>query len=414
MEKSEYKVKIIGAGLSGLIAAKVLEDHGYTPEIYEASDSVGGRIKTDLVEGYQLDRGFQVLLSAYPKALQYLDYQALELQELLPGAVIYESAKPKTIGDPLRASSLILPTIFSGIGTFSDKLKILSLYADLKKLSITDIFERKETTTLAYLQEKGFSEEIINKFFKPFFSGIYLEPNLETSSRMFEFVFKMFGEGLAVIPKKGMGEISKHLAKQLKNTNIHFNTPVKQVKEGEIILENEEVISTDATIIATEANALISNLKNQETQWKSCHNFYFETEKRTIEKPIIGLITDKDALINNIFYHTSVATETNGGKELLSVTVVKQTDLSDTELLKKVEKDLMDYCGVGDARFLKHYFIKKALPEISPLHYEIDPTETQLTDTIFLAGDQLLNSSQNAAMLSGERAAFGLIQSLKK
>ncbi|HKL35622.1 MAG TPA: FAD-dependent oxidoreductase, partial [Salegentibacter sp.] len=229
MQKSEYKIKIIGAGLSGLIAAKVLEDHGYAPEIYEASDSVGGRIKTDLVEGYQLDRGFQVLLSAYPKALEYLDYQSLELQELLPGAVIYENAKPKTIGDPLRASSLILPTIFSGIGTFSDKLKILSLYTDLKKLSVTDIFERKETTTLAYLQEKGFSEEIINKFFKPFFSGIYLEPNLETSSRMFEFVFKMFGEGLAVIPKKGMGEISKHLARQLKNTKIHFNTPVKQV-----------------------------------------------------------------------------------------------------------------------------------------------------------------------------------------
>lgn len=414
MKKSEYKIKIIGAGLSGLVAAKVLENHGYAPEIYEASNSVGGRIKTDLVKGYQLDRGFQVLLSAYPKALEYLDYQALDLQELLPGAAIFENAKSKTLGDPLRASSLFFPTIFSGIGSFSDKLKILKLYTRLKKASITDIFERKETSSLVYLQEKGFSEEIINKFFKPFFSGIYLEPNLETSSRMFEFVFKMFGEGLAVIPKKGMGEISKHLAGQLKQTKIHFNTPVKQVKEGEIILESEEVIPTDATIIGAEASALVSNLKNQETQWKSCHNFYFETKKRTIEKPIIGLIADKDSLINNIFYHTSVATESNGGKELLSVTVVKQTDLSETELLKKVEQDLKNYCGVGDARFLKHYFIKKALPKISPLHYEIDSTETQLTDTIFLAGDQLLNSSQNAAMLSGERAAFGVIQGLEK
>lgn len=414
MDKSEYKIKIVGAGLSGLIAAKVLEDHGYTPEIYEASDSVGGRIKTELVEGYQLDRGFQVLLSAYPKALQYLDYKALELQELLPGAAIYEKGKSKIIGDPLRASSLFLPTIFSGIGTFSDKLKILSLYVDLKKLSVNDIFERKETTTLAYLQEKGFSEEIISKFFKPFFSGIYLEPNLETSSRMFEFVFKMFGEGLAVIPRKGMGEISKQLAGKLKKTKIHFNTPVKQVKEGEIILENQEVIPSHATIIATEASALVSNLKNQETHWKSCHNFYFETKKRSIEQPLIGLIADQESIINNIFYHTSVSTDSNGGKELLSVTIVKHTDLSQTELQKKVEQDLKNYCGVGDARFLKHYFIKKALPKISPLHYEIDPTETQLTDTIFLAGDQLLNSSQNAAMLSGESAAFGLIQGLKR
>ena len=413
MQKSEYKIKIIGAGLSGLIAAKILEDHGYTPEIYEASDRVGGRIKTDLVEGYQLDHGFQVLLSAYPKALEYLDYKTLEMQELLPGAVIYENGVSKTIGDPLRDSSLLLPTVFSGIGTFSDKLKILNLHRALKKLSVKAIFERKETTSLAFLQKIGFSEEIINKFFKPFFSGIYLEPNLGTSSRMFEFVFKMFGEGLAVIPKKGMGEISEQLAGKLKNTKIHFNTPVKQVKEGEIILANEEVIPTHATIIATEASALVSNLKNQETAWKSCHNFYFETEKRTIEKPLIGLIADKDAIINNIFYHTSVETESNSRKELLSVTVVKQTDLSKTELQKKVEQDLRKYCGVGDARFLKHYFIKKALPKITSLHYDIDPTETQLTNTIFLAGDQLLNSSQNAAIMSGERAAFGLIQSLQ-
>ncbi|WP_037321601.1 NAD(P)/FAD-dependent oxidoreductase [Salegentibacter sp. Hel_I_6] len=413
MEKSEHKIKIIGAGLSGLIAAKVLEDHGYAPEIYEASDSVGGRIKTELVKGYQLDHGFQVLLSNYPKANQYLDYKALELQELLPGAVIYENGNSKTIGDPLRDSSLLMPTIFSGIGTFSDKIKILKLYGDLKKKSVQDIFKTKETTSLSNLQEISFSEEMIRKFFKPFFSGIFLEPNLETSSRMFEFVFKMFGEGQAVIPKRGMGEISNQLFKQLKITKIHFNTPVKQVKEGEVILENGEIIKANFTIIATEASPLVSNLKNQETEWKSCHNFYFETEKRTIKKPIIGLIADAEAIINNIFYHTSVATTENGGKELLSVTVVKKTNLSQADLLKKVQEDLKKYCGVGDAKFLKHYFIKKALPKISPLEYELDPTETQLNESIFLAGDQLLNASQNAAILSGERAALGLIQSLE-
>ncbi|MBZ9729714.1 FAD-dependent oxidoreductase [Salegentibacter sp. JZCK2] len=413
MEKPDYRIKIIGAGLSGLVAAKVLEDQGYSPEIYEASDRVGGRIKTDIVEGYQLDRGFQVLLSAYPKAKEYLDYKKLDLQELLPGAVIFENGKSKTIGDPLRSASLLLPTIFAGIGNFSDKLKILNLYKVLKKKSVEEIFESHVGTSLEYLQQKGFSEAIITIFFKPFFSGIFLEPNLETSSSMFEFVFKMFGEGLAVIPKQGMGDISKHIAGRLKNTKIHFKTPVNQVKEGEVILENGETIKAHFTIIATEASTLVNNLKNQETHWRSCHTFYFETEKRVIEKPLIGLITDEDAIINNIFYHTSVATGSNGGKELLSVTVVKQTDLSLAELQKKVEQDLKKYCGVGEARFLKHYFIKKALPKIEDLQYEMDPTETQLNNTIFLAGDQLLNASQNAAMLSGERAALGLIKNLE-
>ena len=106
---------------------------------------------------------------------------------------------------------------------FSDKLKILKLNRHLKKKSISAIFKTPETTTLAYLQKLGFSEAMLQDFFKPFFSGIFLEPNLDTSSRMFEFVYKMFGDGLAVIPKSGMQAISNQLKKGLKNTKIHFS-----------------------------------------------------------------------------------------------------------------------------------------------------------------------------------------------
>lgn len=412
MEKAEYKINIIGAGLSGLVAAIVLEDHGYAPHIYEASGEVGGRIKTDLIEDYQLDHGFQVLLNAYPKAKHYLDYNALDLQEIKPGAVIFSDGKISTIGDPLRDSSLLMPTIFSGIGNISDKLKILKLNLELQKKDLQEIFNSEETTTLEYLRKKKFSEGMITKFFKPFFGGIFLEENLETSSRMFEFVYKMFGEGLAVIPKAGMGAIPKQLAAKLTKTTFHFNTPVEQVKNDFIILKNGDKILSDSTIIATEASALVSNLKGQEFSWKSCHNFYFEVEERSIEPALIGLITDKDAIINNIFFHNSIGTVSKGKKQLLSVTVVKETELSGNDLQKKVEQDLEKYCGVGKKRFLKHYHITKALPIVKPLHYDLDPTESQLTDRIFLAGDQLLNASQNAAMLTGECAAYGLISKL--
>lgn len=412
MEKSEYKINIIGAGLSGLIAATVLENHGYAPHIFESSGEVGGRIKTDIVEGYQLDHGFQVLLDAYPKAKQYLDYEALDLQQIKPGAVIFSEGKKSTIGDPLRDTSLLLPTIFSGIGNISDKIRILKINQELQKKDLKEIFSSKETSTIEYLRKKKFSEEMITKFFKPFFGGIFLEENLETSSRMFEFIYKMFGEGLAVIPKEGMGAIPRQLASKLNNTTFHFNTPVEQVKSDCLILKNGERILSDSTIIATEASSLVSNLTGQEFSWKSCHNFYFEVEERSIDAALIGLVTDNDALINNIFFHNSIKTGSKGAKQLLSVTVVKETSLNAGELQKKVELDLKKYCGVGEARFLKHYHIKKALPKIMPLHYELDPTESQLTEKIFLAGDQLLNSSQNAAMLSGECAAFGLMINL--
>ena len=413
MDKSAYKIHIIGAGVSGLIAAKVLENNGYSPTIIEASASVGGRVKSDTVQGYQLDHGFQVLLTSYPAAKKYLDFKPLALQELVPGATIFKNGKSQTIGDPLRNLSLVFPTLFASIGNFSDKLKILKLNRHLKKKSISSIFKTPETTTLAYLQKLGFSEAMLQDFFKPFFSGIFLEPNLDTSSRMFEFVYKMFGDGLAVIPKSGMQAISNQLKKGLKNTKIHFETPVKSVKNEIITLQDGSEIESHFTIIATEASDLVANLKNQATAWKSCDTLYFETSKRTLQKPIIGLIADKNALINNLFYHSSVAMEMKGDKELLSVTVVKDHDLTAEKLIEKVAKELHVFCGIVHPKFIQHYQIKKALPKLSNLQYELSSTETKLTSSIFLAGDQLLNGSLNAAMIAGERAAMGVIGTLQ-
>jgi len=413
MEKSAYKIHIIGAGVSGLIAAQVLENHGYHPTIIEASATVGGRVKSDIVDDYILDHGFQVLLSSYPAAQKYLDYKALDLQELLPGATIFKNGKTQTIGDPLRNFSLLFPTIVSSIGNFSDKRKIFQLNRLLKKKKIASIFNEEEKTTLKYLQDFGFSKDIISNFFKPFFSGIFLEEKLNTSSRMFEFVYKMFGEGKAVLPKGGIQAISNQLKDKLQNTTFIFNTNVKEVLDSKIILDDAHEIQTHISIIATEASALISNLNNQETNWKSCHTFYFETRNKAIHKPLIGLIADGDALINNIFYHTSVATKSKGTVELLSVTVVKEHNLSELDLILRVTEDLKILCGIEVKRLLKHYHIKKALPQLSNLQYEISSSETKLKSTIFLAGDQLLNGSLNAAMISGERAALGVVQALE-
>ncbi len=413
MKKSAYKINIIGAGVSGLIAAQILENYGYHPTILEASNSVGGRVQSEVIKGHTIDLGFQVLLTSYPAAKKYLNYDLLELQNFLPGATIFKEGKSRSIVDPLRNISLLLPTLFSSVGNFSDKTKILSLNTKLKKKNIAQIFNSKDTSTLEYLQYFGFSEAMINDFFKPFFSGIFLEPNLETSSRMFEFVYKMFGDGYAAVPKKGIQEIPNQLKSNLKYTTFKFNTPVKEVKDNHIILNDDKKIESHITIIATDASSLIGNLKNQETAWKSCDTLYFETHKRIIKKPLIGLIADKNALINNIFYHTSLSEENKNDKELLSVTVVKDHNLSDLNLILKVTEDLKIYCGIDVKKFIKHYKIKKALPKLTNLQYEISSTETKLKSTIFLAGDQLLNGSLNAAMISGERAALGVIQTLE-
>ena len=413
MGKKDFKIYIVGAGVSGLVAAQVLENQGYQPVILEASDRAGGRVKTDIKKGFQLDHGFQVLLSSYPAAQKYLDFKALKLQKLKPGAVIFKKGKQQIIGDPLRDISVLFSTLFSGIGTLSDKFKIFQLNLKLKNKSIEAIFSSNEISTKAYLQEFGFSSQIIAQFFTPFFTGIFLENELTTSSRMFEFVFKMFGEGLAVLPKGGMEEISKQLVSNLKNTTFQYNTQVTSVSDEEIILHTGDKLVSAATIIATDASKLVKNAPSKNLSWKSCQTLYFTANKRVIEKPMIGLVSREDSLINNIFYHTSVATHSNNTEELLSVTVVKEHQLSEEQLIATVTKQLKEECHIDTITFLEIYNIKRALPDLKDIKYEVTPSETQLSSGIFLAGDVQLNGSLNAAMIAGEKAALQVIASLK-
>ncbi|WP_115461801.1 FAD-dependent oxidoreductase [Winogradskyella aurantiaca] len=413
MKKEDYRIHIVGAGVSGLVAAQVLELQGYRPVILEASNSVGGRVKTQIVDGYQLDQGFQVLLEAYPMAKKYLDFNQLDLQKLLPGAVVFKNGRSMAIGDPIRDFNFIWSTLIADVGTLADKVRIFNLNKQLKSRSIESIFSSKEVSTLEYLEDLGFSSKMIETFFKPFFSGIFLEDELKTSSRMFQFVYKMFGEGLAVVPKDGIGAISDQLKLKLKNTSIQFGAKVASVGDSEILLDDGVKLATHFTLIATDPGNLISNLKSQNVQWHSCTNLYFKIPKRSIEKALIGLIADKNAFINNIFFSSSLDMEHKGNQELLSVTVVKDHSFDDKELIEIIKTELDSYCGITGIEFLHLFHIPKALPQLNELQYDISPETTKLKSTIFLAGDYLLNSSLNAAMISGERAAQGIIKSLE-
>lgn len=413
MKRNSIKVHIIGGGISGLVAAQVLESHGLSPVIIDGSDRVGGRLKTDTVKGFQLDRGFQVLLSSYSAAKKYLDYKSLNLQKLKAGSCVFADGKQYFFGDPLRDLSLFIPTLFSPLGTLGDKLKVAKLNFHLQKKSIDKIFEDREITTKEYLTAKGFSKNIIKNFFTPFFSGIFLEDELYTSSRMFEFVFKMFGEGLALMPKGGIEDISIHLKDKLQKTEIHHNSFVSNVKDMEITMSDGKKIKTNYTIIATEPTNLVDGLKGQKVDWKSCQNLYFTCSSRVYEKAFIGLVSNQECLINNIFYPTSIPTDKKGKDELISVTVVKDHGLTDKELIERVKNELKKECKIEGITFLKLYNIPKALPKLNNLQYDITPSETKLKDGVFLAGDLLLNGSLNAAILAGEKAALGVLEALK-
>ncbi|MEO0404445.1 MAG: FAD-dependent oxidoreductase, partial [Bacteroidota bacterium] len=342
----------------------------------------------------------------YPLAKKYLDMEALDLTQLESGAMIYVNGKSYRIGDPLRNWKMFLPTILADVGSVGDKFKILALNKRLKSKSIDEIFESPETSTMDYLKGFGFSSKMINRFFKPFFAGIFLEPELRTSSRMFEFVYKMFGEGYATIPKAGIGAISEQLAGKLKSTQFRFNQNVKQVHSDVITMEDGSQIDHAGVIIATGTSALVSNMAYQTVDWKSCMCLYFEVDQTNIPEGTIALVADKERLSNNVYGYR----ESETGKNILSATVLEFEGMTKETVESKVASELKEYTGAKEVKHLKTYRIDHALPDITNLRYSTHSSESRLMDNVYLSGDHLFNGSLNAAMESGRLAALSVIE----
>ena len=168
-------VIIIGAGLSGLSAAIYLHRQGRKVLVLEASDRAGGRVKTDVYDGFILDRGFQVLLTAYPDAKSLLNYKDLQLKKMLPGATVLYDGGTFEIADPLRRPAALLNTLFAPVGTLKDKINTLWLKNKLQKMTVDEIFAQPEQSTHKQLLDYGFSQKMIQRFYAPFLSGIFLE-----------------------------------------------------------------------------------------------------------------------------------------------------------------------------------------------------------------------------------------------
>ena len=409
----DQKVIIVGAGVAGLIAAKHLEEVGIKPIVVEAADRVGGRVKTTEKDGFLLDHGFQVLLSAYEEAQWYLDYKQLNLKAFNTGAIIKDGENTYQVADPLRDPSKLLPMAFSPVGNLKDKYLTWYLTQDLKRLSQEEVFSKTSNTTEAYLKEYGFSKKIIERFFRPFFGGIFLENDLRTGSGMFRFVFKKFSEGKATIPADGIEAIPKHLQSQLKQTQFHFNSFVEQVQGNQLTLKGGEKLDFDRLIITTDPSKIMPNLAGQDLDHVSTTTLYYTSTTSILNEKSIALVSDAQSLINNFCVLTDVAPSySKDGRSLISVTLkdkAQQEDNIEEKVLEELKRLSPDE---KDINFLHRMDIPYALPVIEDMKFNLQFTEFTLTNEIYLAGDYLLNASLDAAMRSGRNAATAVWQSL--
>lgn len=391
----DKKIGIIGAGLTGLIAAKELSKKGFDVTIIEKLEVPGGRIRSEKIDGWILDVGFQVILTAYPYLKKHVNYEKLDLVNLDAGTNVYGNNLKTVVGDPTRVKSVFWKTLFSPVGSIKDKFLIFKLKLKVDKLSNDEIFKLKDRSSYEYLKAFGFSEKIINNFFKPFFSGIFLENKLETSSKMLLFVFKMFSQGNAAIPKNGMKQLGQVVADSIEGVTIKYNTTVKKVEGSKIILENHEVLNFDF---------IVNTIPSNDVAWHNSDCFYFEHKSpRLIKNQRIGLIANNNQLINNIFYPSSINKPDNkDGKELLSVTVVDNQNLRCEELKNRVIKEMKEVLGLNTLKFIKHYSIPKSLPNLKSPSYQI---KFHQSGNCLNVGDYLSNGSQNAACKTGEDVA---------
>lgn len=391
MPKAE--VIIVGGGVAGISCARALHKRGIDFLLVEGSDSLGGRVRSDILDGFILDRGFQVFNSSYSETLSLLGELAPELNSFRSGALIKTDKGFYPLCDPLREPRYALQTLFSPIGTFADKLRMLSLKVDSNN---SKLFHTE--SILEELVFRGFSNSIINKFFRPFLGGVFLEPDLLTSPLAFKEVFSNFSRGLAQLPNGGMGEISSRLALPLPKEKILLGRKVVKASSGYVQLEDGESLHGKEIVVALDVDslkALFPELELPKTRSVFC--FYFESNLLPGTNRFLVLNGTGKGRINNFAPLASVSPSyAPAGKELLSVSVITSSSINELPSVDEITREVSEWLPDAKPRFIASYVIKGAQPE------QISRTKISRINfppNIHLCGDLVSMETYNSASI---------------
>jgi phytoene dehydrogenase-like protein len=406
------KVVVVGAGLAGLVAARTLKRAGWEVVVLEASDGLGGRVRTDVVDGFRLDRGFQVLFTAYPAAQRQLDLKALRLRPFDAGAIVVEDRRWNELGDPRRDPKALVPTVLSTVALPSDKLKLLKLKRQATRQPLSAF---PDVSSIEFLRAYGFSERCIELFLRPFFGAILLDRALSASARCLAFDFRMLSQGRAALPRDGIQAIPDQLAIGL---DIRTGMPALRLERREEravgVQTSTDGVEADAVILAAHAPEVerLSGIEMpKEAQSLTCLYFHLPYPLYGHKKLVLNGYPQ--AFVSHATQVTNVATSYAPAPEhLLSATILGAPDMTLEELGAQALADMQRWFpwrSLAGLHPLAAYQVPFAQLAQPPGFRATLPGNRTPLKGLYLAGEYTEASSINGALISGEKAAAAVL-----
>lgn len=411
MSSAAAPVIVVGAGLSGLTCARALRAAGVPALVLDAADAPGGRVRTDVVDGYKLDRGFQVFLSSYEHAAAELDLPTLRLRPFNAGALVFDGRRLRRLMDPARHPASALRTALSPLATLRDKALVLKLLAELRGQSPDALLApERDSTTRARLEAFGFSATFIDGFLRPFFAGVFLESELATSRRTFDFTFRAFGKARASLPADGMEAIARQLAAGL---DVRPNTRVRRVRADGVTLDDGTALAAQAVVIATEMEGAFALLGQPAPArgWNGTTCLFYAADQCPVGEATLVLDGTNRGPVNNVAPASACQPSyAPPDRALLAATVVGVPAEDDATLDARCRAQLLGWFGapVKEWRLLKVARVPKALPSQTPADYAAYQSPVAPAG-VFVCGDHVLSPSIDRAIKSGRQAAEALL-----
>lgn len=401
------KAVVVGAGLAGIAATWALEQHGYECVLLESSDRIGGRMKTTTLGEHNVDEGFHVLHTAYPTLERWLDIEQLQLKPMDPATSLItpSSGRLQTLGDPLRAPLLMLPSLFTA-GPWN-ALRMLRWRLKSKKKDLEYAMDHPTLSIDKGFESMRFSQAFRDSFLHPLFTGITLDNERRERTSFASFTWAAMSHGSMTMPKEGIQAVPEQLASQLKKDTLRYNTNVRSVSSSGVTLDNGETMDADLVVVAVPQHIANTWLENpQQILRKQTATFVFEAEQSPLDKPRLLLNREYAQEEQNIL-HVHVPTLLHpSSKHLIVATVVGEiaSEHRKKAVQKSIHEELEQWFGevASSWKLVGTTHVDYALPSGSVTAKGRERMEL-VHDGVYYIGDHTMHPSVHGTLRSVER-----------